>query len=174
MKLVSSWLVPLFILFVLTAGYIRGVKVYDAFVDGAKEGITTVFKIMPYLIAMFVAIEVFRASGAMDMLARFTAPILKPLGIPSEVLPLIIVRPLSGSASLGVLGNILSAAGPDSYIGRVASTMMGSTETTFYVLTVYLGAVGVKKSRHALPAAVMADITGFIVAAIAVQWVFGN
>lgn len=174
LKLLSSWVIPLFISFTIIAGYVRRINVYEAFVEGAKGGVATVFRIMPYLVAMFVAIEVFKASGAMDLLMRALAPLLKPLGIPAEVLPLMIMRPLSGSASLGVLGNILSAVGPDSYAGRVASTMMGSTETTFYVMALYLGAVGIKKSRHVLPAALLADMTGFVMAALAVRWLFGQ
>lgn len=145
---------------------------YEVFCEGAREGFDTAIHILPYLVAMFVAIGVFRASQAMDALLSLLSGPVALLGIPAELLPLALLRPLSGSGALGYLAELLSEHGPDSLIGLIASTMQGSTETTFYVLTVYFGAVGVRKARHAVTVGLLADFAGFIAAVIAVKWVF--
>src|SRR5690606_11047398 len=162
-KAVSSYAVPAIFAVILIAGMYRDVKVYDIFVDSAKEGITTVVKIIPPLVGLIVATGVFRASGALELLIYAAKPIAGLFNIPSETLPLVFILSISGGASLDLLSDILKEYGADSFIGRVASTMMGSTETIFYTLTVYFGAVGVKKVRYTLLAALMADFASAIV-----------
>ncbi|NLI57376.1 MAG: spore maturation protein [Clostridium sp.] len=172
-KTVSSYAVPAIIAVILIAGIYKDVKVYDVFVESAKEGITTVLKIIPPLVGVIVAVGVFRASGALELLIYAAKPIAGLFNIPSETLPLVFIRPISGSASLALVSDILKQYGADSFIGRVTSTMMGSTETIFYTLTVYFGAVGVKKIRYTLLAALLADITSVIVSVWICTIVFG-
>ena len=152
----------------------RDVKVYDIFVDGAREGISTIIKIIPPLVGLMVAIGVFRASGALDLLIYAAEPFAKLLGIPSEVMPLALMRPISGSASLAMVAEIVKIYGPDSFIGRVVSTMMGSTETIFYTLAVYFGSVGIKNIRFTLIAALIADIVSAAVSSLACVLIFGR
>ena len=173
-KLISSLAVPFIILTILVYGYLRGVKVYEVFVEGAAEGVRTSIRILPYLVAMLLAIGIFRSSGAMDIfMSIFKFPALL-LGIPPQVMPLVLMRPLSGSGALGVLSEILKTYGPDSFIGRVASTMMGSTETILYTISVYFGAVGVKNIRHVLPAALAADLAGVLASVFVCRLFFGS
>lgn len=172
-KTISAFAVPLVVAFILVHGYIKGVKVYEVFVEGAAEGIKTSLRILPYLIAILMAIGVFRSSGAMDILLALLKVPARLLGIPAEVTPLVLIRPLSGSGALGVLSEILNTYGPDSFAGRVAATMMGSTETIFYTITVYFGAVGIKDTRHVLPAALVADLAGVISSVIICSIIFG-
>ncbi len=160
-ELMSNWLMPFLMLAIICYGLWRGVKIYDAVCEGAKQGFDIAVKIIPYLVAILVAIAMFRASGAMGILEYLVSPITSLFGLPADVLPMAIVRPLSGSGAFGVMSAIVEQA-PDSYSSYVASTMMGSTETTFYVLAVYFGAVGVTKIRHAVVAALLADITGVL------------
>jgi len=160
-ELMSNWLMPFLMLAILCYGLWRGVKIYDAVCEGAKQGFDIAVKIIPYLVAILVAIAMFRASGAMGILEYLVSPLTNVFGLPADVLPMAIVRPLSGSGAFGVMSAIVEQ-GPDSYSAYVASTMMGSTETTFYVLAVYFGAVGVTKIRHAVVAALLADITGVL------------
>ncbi|MBU0508637.1 spore maturation protein [bacterium] len=170
---VASWAIPVIILAIVVIGAIRRVKIYESFVEGAKEGFTVAIKIIPYLVAILVAIAVFRASGAMDWMIAGLAPVLRPLGVPPEVLPMALIRPLSGSGALGVMSEGLKTYGPDSLLGNMLSTMMGSTETTFYVLAVYFGSVAVRRTRHALPAALMGDVAGIAMAIFICNVVFG-
>jgi spore maturation protein B len=170
---ISTAAIPLLLAAIPLVALLRRVKVYGAFVDGAREGFETAVKVIPPLVAIFVALAMLRASGAMDALAAALAPVLAPLGVPASVLPLVLVRPLSGGAALGVVGDVLRSEGPDGLAGRMVSVMAGSTETTFYVLAVYMGAAGVTRYRQALPAALLADLTGFVAAAAAVRLVFG-
>jgi spore maturation protein B len=149
------------------------VKVYPVFVEGAKEGFQVAVRVIPPLVAVVVALGMLRASGAMDGLAAILSPLTSRIGIPASVLPMILVRPLSGGAALGVVADVLRSEGPDSYAGRLASVMAGSTETTFYVLAVYFGAVGVTRYRQALPAALLADLAGFAASVLAVHFLFG-
>ena len=162
--LVSYLAVPLVIAVFLTWGLLRRVKVYEVFVDGAKEGFTIAVRIIPYLVAMLVAIGIFRASGAMELLTSALAPVTSLIGMPPEALSMALMRPLSGSGSLGVMTELMKAHGPDSLIGVMVSTMYGSSETTFYVLAVYFGAVGIKNLRHSVLAGIIADIVGMIAA----------
>src|ERR1043166_7048098 len=151
-EIASSWVLIALLVGIPLYGWGKGVKVYEAFVEGAKEGFQVAVRIIPFLVAILAAVGAFRAAGAMDALGRVLGPITVPLGLPAEGLPMAIVRPLSGGGSLGILGSILAAPGlgPDSYAGRLASVLQGSTETTFYVLSVYCGAAGIVRYRHAL------------------------
>jgi spore maturation protein B len=169
----SNWAIPVIFFLILGFAAIKRVRVYEVFVDGAKEGFNVAVKIIPYLVAILVAIGIFRASGAMDGLIAALSPALQPLGVPPEVLPMALVRPLSGSGSLGVMSEGLKTYGPDSLIGNMLSTMMGSTETTFYVLAVYFGSVAVRRTRHALPAALLGDLAGLTMAVFICNLVFG-
>jgi spore maturation protein B len=171
---VSTWAIPLLLAGIPLLALARRVKVYPAFVEGAKGGFETAIRIVPPLVAIFVALGMLRASGAIDAAARLLAPVIDPLGVPASVLPMILVRPLSGGAALGVVGDVLRSEGPESYAGRLVSVMAGSTETTFYVLAVYMGAVRISRYRQALPAALLADLTGFTAAVIVVRLVFGS
>jgi len=171
---VSTWAIPLLLAGIPLLAVARRVKVYPAFVEGAKGGFETAVRIIPPLVAIFVALGMLRASGAMDALAVALAPVTGAIGIPPSVLPLVLVRPLSGGAANGVVADVLRSDGPGSYAGRLASVMAGSTETTFYVLAVYLGAVGVTRYRQALPAALLADLAGFAAAVVVVTWYFGR
>jgi spore maturation protein B len=173
-RVVSMLAIPVFILFILGYGFAKKVPVYEAFVEGAREGFTTAIRVLPYLVAMFVAIGMFRASGAMDFIVGLLAPIAGLAGIPAEMLPLALMRPMSGMASTGMLAEIFKVYGPDSFIGRVSSTMMGSTETVFYTISVYFGAVGIKKIKYTLWAALLADLTGLLVSVAICSLVFGR
>jgi len=167
-KIILDWLsilaIPVIILIFLGFGYLKKVRVYEAFVEGAKEGFDVGVKIIPYLVAMLVAIGMFRASGALDVLTWLMKPITTFIGMPSEVLPMALMRPLSGSGSIGVMTDLMKTYGPDSLIGFMSSTMFGSTETTFYVVAVYFGAVNIYKTRYALTAGLLADAAGLITA----------
>lgn len=173
-NIISSFAIPAFLFIVLIYGHLGGVNVYDSFVEGAKEGLTTAVKVLPYMVAMFVAIGIFRSSGAMDILVSLISPFMEGLGIPSQILPLVLMRPMSGIASMGILAELFKVYGPDSFIGRVSSTFMGSTETIFYTLSIYFGAVGIKKIRHTLWAALLADLTGLIASIVICGLVFGR
>ncbi|MEW5739033.1 MAG: nucleoside recognition domain-containing protein [Myxococcota bacterium] len=156
----SGWLLPLLMLAIVTVGFARQVKVYEAFVGAAKEGFTTAVSIIPFLVAMLVCIGLFRASGAMDVLLGALTPLLAPIGFPSEALPMALLRPLSGSGAMGVLTDTMNKSGPDSFVGYLVSVLYGTTETTFYVLALYFGVVQVRAVRHALAACVVADLLG--------------
>lgn len=173
MQVISLYAIPLIILIIVVAGYVKKVKVYEVFCEGAKEGFTTAVRIIPFLVAMLVAIGIFRGSGSIDKIVKILNPILSLIGMPGETLPLAIMMPLSGGGAQGMLTNILSTYGADSLIGRMASVMMGSTETTFYVLAVYFGAVGIRKTRHAVAAGLLADLAGILTAVWVSNIVFG-
>jgi spore maturation protein B len=170
---ISTYAIPLLILIIPLYAAIKKVKVYEVFCEGAKEGFQTAIRIIPYLVAMLVAIGIFRQSGAMDVLVGLMSPITRLIGMPGELLPLGIMKSLSGGGSTGLLNDILKNFGPDSQIGRMASTMTGSTETTFYVIAVYFGAIGIKKTRHAVAAGLIADAAGILAAVWVSQIVFG-
>lgn len=172
LELISIWAVPVLVVMIPLAGLARGVKVYEAFVEGAKEGFDVAIRIIPFLVAILVAIGMFRASGAMDLLTAALRVPLDAVGFPAELFPLAIMRSLSGSGSLAMTTDLISHFGPDSLMARTAATMYGSTETTFYVLAVYFGAVGIRKSRHAVPAALIADAAAAITAVIVCRWMF--
>ena len=162
--MLSSSLIPFFVGITLMVGWYKKVPLYEEFVEGAKEGFEMAVKIIPYLVGMLVAIGVFRASGAMYLLEQILSWPAKILQVPVEVLPMMLMRPLSGSGSIGIMTELMKTFGPDSMIGNMVSTMMGSTETTFYVLAVYFGSVGIKKPGISVAAGIAADITGLLVA----------
>ena len=171
-NLVSILTIPLMILVFLSWGFAKKVKVYEVFVEGAKDGFNTAVRIIPYLVAMLFAIAIFRASGAMEVLTSILAPVTNLIGMPSETLPMALLRPLSGSGSLGLMTELMKTHGPDSFIGVLVSTMYGSSETTFYVLAVYFGSVAIKNTRHAVPAGIIADIAGMLAAVWIVRVLF--
>jgi spore maturation protein B len=160
--------------FVLIYGTFKRIPTYESFVEGGKEGIKIAFSIIPYLVGMLVAISIFRASGAMEFFIGVIRPVLQVFGVPAEIAPLALIRPISGTAALGMTTDLIATYGPDSFIGRLASTMQGSTDTTFYVLTVYFGAVGIKKMGDALKVGLLADLVGIMVTIIIVTLVFGS
>lgn len=157
----TDWLIPLIMGGLLLFGYLRGVKVYESVTEGAKEGFDVAVRIIPYMVAIFVAIGIFRESGALTIFTKLTAPLLSLIGMPAEVLPMALLRPLSGTGSFGIMSEIISK-GPDGFSAFLASIIQGSTETTFYVIAVYFGAVGIKKTRFAIPAALCADAAGIL------------
>jgi len=166
----TEWLIPLLLSGLLFFGFYRGVRVYEVATEGAKEGFSVAIRIIPFMVAIFVAIGVFRASGALELLTRIVSPLLGRFGMPAEVLPLALLRPLSGTGSFAVMSEIVARA-PDSFASFVASVMQGSTETTFYVIAVYFGAVGIKRIRYALGAALIADAVG-IISSVAISHLF--
>lgn len=172
-NIVSIMAIPALIFIFIGYGAIKKVKVYEVFVEGAKEGFDVAVRIIPYLVAMLVAIGIFRAGGGMQILIAALEPITSLIGMPAEALPMAIMRPLSGSGSLGIMAEIIATHGPDSFIGILVSTFFGSTETTFYVLAVYFGSVNIRNTRHALPAGLLADIAGIIGAVFIVKLLFG-
>ena len=159
----SNLAMPMVIFFIVLYGVTEKVKVFDNFLEGAKEGIKTTFSILPTLIGLFLAIEALRSSGILDLIIKITSPILEIFNFPSELMPLAILRPISGSASISVATDIMKQAGVDSLIGNIASTIMGSTETTLYTIAIYTSCIKIKKTRFILLAALTADITGIIV-----------
>jgi spore maturation protein SpmA len=172
-EMASYWLLPAIIAGALLYGWSRRTPVYDSLVEGAKEGFDVAIRIIPYLVAILVAVGMFRACGALEVLTGLLAPITSFIGMPAEALPMALLRPLTGSGALGVASEAMTSHGPDSLIGYMVSTYQGSTETTFYVLAVYYGAVGVKNTRHTIPACLIADITGILAATLIVNLMFG-
>ena len=170
---ISSWIVPCLLAFVALYASGRKVDVYSALTHGAEEGLSVTVRILPALVGLLTAVSMFRASGAMEWLAGLCAPLLRLLGIPPETMPLLLIRPVSGGGALAVGTELMQTYGPDSYIGRVAAVMLGSTETTFYTIAVYFGSAGIRKTRYAIPAALAADLAGFMAAAFAVRLFFG-
>jgi len=170
---VSAVAIPVLMLAIIGHGWYKKVKVYEVFTEGAKEGFTVAVKIIPFLVAILVAIGAFRSSGALDLLTSLLAPVTSWIGMPGEVIPMALMRPLSGSGAMGIVSELINTYGADSMIARMAAVMEGSTETTFYILAVYFGSVGVKVTRHALPAALTADLAGIIAAVVVTQVVFG-
>ena len=173
MTTISVWIIPCFLLIVLITASWKKLPSYELFVEGGKEGVKLAFSLLPFLVGMIVAITILRSSGALDALIGLLTPILTWIGVPPEVLPLALIRPISGTAALGMTAELIQTYGPDSFIGRLASTMQGSTDTTLYILTIYFGAVGIKKMRYALKVGLLADLVGIIVAIIIVSIVFG-
>lgn len=170
---ISRWAIPFAIFFILLIASLKGLQVFEIFVEGASEGFATAIKTIPYLVAMLVAINIFRASGAMAIIFKLLSPLLNNFGFPAEVLTHALMRPLSGSAALGIATNLISTHGPDSFIGQLVSTMQGSTDTTFYVLALYFGSVGVAKYRYAIVVGLAADLTTLIASVYIVNKIFG-
>lgn len=169
---ISSWIIPLLLAVVAVCGLGRRVDIYAALTHGAEEGLHTLLRIIPALVGLLTAVSMFRASGAMEYLASLLSPLLTVLGIPPETAPLLLIRPMSGSGALAVGTELMTRFGPDSYIGRVAAVMLGSTETTFYTIAVYFGSAGIHRTRHTIPAALAADLAGFAASALAVRLFF--
>jgi spore maturation protein B len=170
---ISLWIIPVMIGFILIYGTFKKVPTYESFVEGGKEGIKIAVSIIPFLVGMLVSISIFRASGALEYLMNWIGPGLLAIGVPPEIVPLAIIRPISGTAALGMTSDLIATHGPDSFLGRLASVLQGSTDTTFYVLTVYFGAVGIRKMGDALKVGLWADLVGIIVAIIVVTLFFG-
>ena len=168
----SKFVIPLMLVLIPLYGIFRRVAVYEEFVTGAKEGFNVAVRILPYLVAILFAIGMFRASGAMEYLMMGLKPVLDPMGIPPEILPMAITRPLSGGGSLAVLADMIKTHGVDSIFVKISAVMYGACETTFYVIAVYFGAVGIKKTRHALPAGLIADAAGVLLAVYVCKWFF--
>lgn len=173
-SILSYFVLPLLLVGFPLYGLIKGVPVYEVFVEGAKEGFDVAVTIIPYLIAILFAIGMFRASGAMDFLVRSLDPVLGLIGVPAEVVPMGIVRPLTGSGSAALVADMINQYGEDSLLVKMAATMFGSTETTFYVIAVYFGAVNIRNTRHAVPAGLFADLVGFLASVYVVRLLFGG
>jgi len=168
----SNWMFLTFIVGIPLYAAIKKINVFDAFIIGAKQGFETSVSIIPYLIAMMVAIGMLRASGFFGLMDQLLAPIMTAIGMPPEVLPLALIRPFSGSASTGVMAELIHQYGGDSLIAKTAATMMGSTETTFYVIAVYFGSVGIRRTRHAIPAGLLADLAGVLASVFICRYLF--
>jgi spore maturation protein B len=172
LNFISQLIIPLFILFIVAYGLVKKVSLYNSFVSGAKDGIDVIVKIFPYILAIFLAIKCFQSSGAFDFIKSGFSLLSPVLNIPAEVFSIAVVKPLSGTASLGLFTDILKTTGPDSYASITSAVIIGSAETTFYVLAVYLGAVGIKKTKYLVPVCITADIVGIIIAIITVKLMF--
>ncbi|ALB48561.1 spore maturation protein B [Clostridium beijerinckii] len=168
----SKSIIPIIFLIIITYGMFKGRKVYEWFIEGAKDGLMVTLRIFPYLLAMIIAVQVFREAKLMDLLNNLIAPLANLIGLPKDLIPLLIIKPLSGSGAIGVFTDIIKSLGPDTRTGLIASVVMGSTETIFYTITVYFGAIKVKKIRHTLWAAVFADATAIIMAIFMVNICF--
>lgn len=163
-------LVPLLLLFTAVFALAKKQELYPALLEGGREGLKLMVQIAPALVLLLTAVHMLRASGAMELMGRFLAPVTRCLGIPSETLPLLLIRPFSGSGALAVAADLMQTYGVESRIGRTAAVMIGSTETTFYTISVYFGSVGIRKTRYAVPAALLADLTGFVTAALTARF----
>src|SRR5437667_2498709 len=169
---ISLWAIPVLLVGIPLIGFARNIKVYDVFIEGAKDGFQVAVRIIPFLVGILVAIGMFRASGAMDMLTNALRPLMSRTIFPPELFPLVVLRTLSGSGSLALTTDLIKRFGPDSLLGRTAATLYGSSETLFYVLAVYFGAIGVKRKRHMLPSALAGDVVAAIVAVAVCTWMF--
>lgn len=169
---VSVWAIPFLVAFIPLYGWFRKIKVYETFVEGAQEGFHMAVRMIPFLVGILVALNIFQASGAMSAVVGWLSGPLSRLGVPAEVVPLMLVRPLSGGAALGVTTGLMNHYGPDSFIGRLASTLQGSTDTTFYVITLYFGSIAVRKTRYALTVALIGDLAGFIASVVVCHLLF--
>ena len=168
----SIYILPLMILLILVFGFLKKVPVYEEFIEGAKDGFKVSITIIPYLVALIVAISMFRASGALDWLTYIISPMLTNLDISSDIVPIMFTRSLSGSATLGLFSELASTNGAEAFITKLAAVMVGSSETTFYVLSVYFGAIGIKKFRYAILTGILADIIGIVLAILVARWFF--
>lgn len=168
----SNWMFLIFIVGIPVYAAIKKVNVFDAFIIGAKQGFDVSVSLIPYLVAMMVAIGMLRASGFFSLMNQLLSPVLAMIGMPSELLPLALIRPFSGSASTGVMAELIHKFGGDSFIAKTAATMMGSTETTFYVIAVYFGSIGIRRTRHAIPAGLLADLAGIITSVLICRYLF--
>lgn len=174
MKYLGAFAIPGVIVIIIVFALVKKVNVFDVFIQGAKDGAKTALSILPSLVGLVMAVSMMKESGALDIIIKLLAPVADFFHIPKEIMPLTVLNPISGGGSLSMYENILKTLGPDSYVGRVASVMMGSTETTFYAITVYYGSVGIKKTRQTVPAAICADLTSYISSAFIVRLFFKN
>ncbi len=172
LDVVSLWAIPLLVPFIPLYGWLRGVKIYDVFVEGAQEGFQMAVRMIPFLVGILVALNIFEVSGALDTVIRFLAKPLSYVGVPAAVVPLMLVRPLSGGAALGITTGLLQHFGPDSFVGNLASTIQGSTDTTFYVITLYFGSIAVRRTRYALTVALIGDLAGFVASVALSHWMY--
>jgi spore maturation protein B len=170
--IISAWALPVVIAVILVIGYFRKVPLYEAFVEGAKEGFPTAVQILPHIVGMMVAVTVFSESGAFDLFVNAVRPLLDKLGVPAEIVPMAFLRPISGTGSLAFMLDIFRTHGPDSLLGRIASVLQGSSDTTLYVLTVYFGSVGIQKARYAVKVGLLADLAAAIFSVMVVKWLF--
>jgi len=168
----TDYMIPLLMCVLSILALSKKQDVYTLLTGGAADGLKTVVQIAPALVVLLTAVQMLRASGALDALSTFLSPAFACIGIPPEVAPLLLIRPVSGSAALAVGADLIAVYGPDSHVGRCAAVILGSTETTFYALSVYFGAAGIKKTRYTVPAALIADLTGFLVGCLSVRWFF--
>lgn len=174
MKTLGAVVLPFVLTVIVLWGIVKGVKIFDCFIEGARDGLKTVKNILPSIVGLVVAVSMLKASGGLDIIVKFLSPISGITGIPEEIMPLAVLNPISGGGALSMYEMILKDYGPDSYLGRVASVMMGATETTFYAIAVYYGSAGIKKTRHTLMAGLIADFTSFIASAWTVRLFFGS
>lgn len=172
MNLISSLIIPVMVLIVVFYGIYKKVDIYDVFIEGAKEGFSMVLTVFPYLLGMILAINLFLNSNILEALVSFLEPVLRIIGIPFDILPMAIMRPISGTSTLAILNNIYAEYGPDSFIGRLGSTIQGCTDTTFYVITLYFGSIGIRKIRYSLYVGLFADLVGIIASILIVKWLF--
>ena len=172
-NLFAQWLLPIILAGIPLYGYLRGVKVYETFIEGAEEGLAIALRIFPFVLAIFIAVGMFRTSGLFDLLARGISPFTAPFHIPADVIPVVLLRPLSGSATLGLVGEVMKTHGADAFVSRLAAVVQGSSDTTFFVLTLYFGSVGVRDPRYALPVGLIGDAVGFVAAILVCGWIFG-
>ena len=170
----TDFIIPAVLSVILLFGAVKKVNVFDAFVEGARDGVTTAVKILPALVALMTAVGMFRASGALELLTFSLEPMLRVIGVPPEVVPLALLRPVTGSGAMVLFDGILRENWQDSFVGRVASVLQGSTETTFYTVAVYYGSVGIKKTRHTVPSAMTADIAGLLLSVLTVRMLLGS
>lgn len=174
MNIIGNWVLPIMVVAIVLFGLIKKVKVFDCFMKGAKNGIKTVYDLLPTITGLVLAITMLQASGGMELIAKAFSPISSFLGIPKEVTPMALISPISGGGSLSLFENVLKEYGPDSFLGRVGSVLMGSTDTTLYAVTVYYSAVGIKNTRHTLYAGLLADFTAFVTSAFFVELTLGK
>ena len=172
LTLISKWMIPLLVVAIPLYALLRRVPLYESFVEGAKEGFPTAIQIIPHLVTMMVAVTIFRETGALQFLLHLVRPAIDWLHIPYEAVPVGILRTISGTGSLAFVESIMQTYGPDSFLGRLASTIQGSSDTTPYVLTVYFGAVGIRKTRYALKVGLWADLAGFLFSVLFCTWMF--
>ena len=170
--LLNVWAVPVVVAGILLTALVRRIPVFDAFMEGARTGARSCMGIFPSLLGLITAVSMLRASGALELLAQAVTPLTAKMGLPAELVPLVLLRPVSGGGSIALLQELLGQVGPDSFAGRAASVMAGATETTFYTITVYFGAVNIRKTRHTLPAALLADVACVLLSLLTVRWFF--
>lgn len=173
MSVFSTYVIPFIIALIIFFGIFKKINIFDCFIDGAKEGLMSTFSIAPSIIGLITAVSMLTASGALDVFSNFLSPITSLFKIPSEVIPLMFLKPISGSGALAMVNSIFSDVGPDSFAGRIASVLMSSTETTFYAITVYFGSIRIKNIKYTVKSALIIDLIGFLLSIISIKILFG-